>query len=111
MKVCPECGYIEPFEWRATTWHATQGNECCRLTDLFGIEKPLAELLKSKFDLPGKYTPEKTTVKQGHYAYRVSKTGVWVIRRWIKIFEIQGWTDIPAESRKPADITQRKLEA
>lgn len=34
MKVCPECGYVEPFEWRATTWHATQGNECCRLTDL-----------------------------------------------------------------------------
>ncbi len=110
MKVCPECGYVEPFEWRATTWHATQGNECCRLTDLMNLNKELAEELKAKFDVPGKYTADKTTVVKKHYAYRISKTGVWVIRRWIEIYKIQGWKDIPAERRKPAkDNNQQKL--
>ena len=104
MKVCPECGYIEPFEWRATTWHSTQGNDCCRLSDLENMDPELSQLLKDAWRSNRKVSSEACTVIQKHYAYRISKTGIWVIRRWIEIYKIQGWKDIPAESRKPGII-------
>lgn len=88
MRVCPKCGFVDSWIWRATTWHSTQGNECCRACDL-EIEDP--QLLK-------KIVESKGTFQDEHYAYRITKTRVWVIRRWLPIFKIQGWKDVPAES-------------
>jgi hypothetical protein len=38
------------------------------------------------------------------YAYRITKTKIWIIRRWLPIWKIQGWKDIPAESHVPKKV-------
>lgn len=86
MRVCPKCGYVEPIEWRPTSWKAGQYVDCCRLTDLEVLNPQLARELK-----------ERKQVIRKHYVYKLSRTGVWVLRRWIEIWKIQGWKEIPAE--------------
>lgn len=96
MRVCPECGYEEPIEWRPTTWKSAQYIDCCRISDLETIDKELADLLRLKRKLKGE---EQTAIKK-NYAYRLTKPGVWVMRRWLPIYKIQKWKEIPAEQRK-----------
>jgi len=81
------------MEWKPTTWKSAQYIDCCRLSDFERLKPELAEKLKRKGE-----------IVQGHYAYKISKTGVWVLRRWVEIWKIQAWKDIPAEQyRKPKD--------
>ena len=98
MRVCPKCGFVEPMHWRPTTWKSAQYIDCCRLSDLEYNEPEFAERLKKEGELI-----------EGHYAYRITKPGVWVYRRWIEIFKVQGWKEIPAEKYKPPDLFQQKL--
>jgi hypothetical protein len=95
MRVCEKCGYIEPIEWRPTTWKSAQYIDCCRLEDLQNLDPELASDLKRAHN-----TTEATIIK-GMYAYRLTKPGVWVLRRWLPIYEIQDWREIPAEQHKP----------
>jgi hypothetical protein len=96
MRVCPKCGYIEEIDWRPTTWKSAQYIDCCRVADLENLDPELASQLKAAW----KANPGKGTIIQGIYAYRITKPGIWVFRRWIDIFKIQGWAEIPAEQHK-----------
>lgn len=62
------------------------------------FEPELADRLKKEGELT-----------MGYYRYKITKTGVWVLRRWIEIWKVQGWKEIPAEMHKPPDPTQTKL--
>ncbi len=93
MRVCENCGFIEPIEWHPTTWKSAQYIDCCRLSDLEQINPELAKQVKEN---------KPDTVIHGIYAYRLTKPGVWVLRRWIEIFKIQGWKEIPCEQHKKA---------
>lgn len=95
MRVCPKCGYVERIEWHPTTWKSAQYIDCCRLSDLETFDKDLADELRKN----------KECVK-GIYAYRVTKPGIWVLRRWIEIYKIQGWKEIPAEQHKPKTLSR-----
>ena len=100
MRVCPKCGYVEGIEWRPTTWKSAQYIDCCRMSELEATEHELAKKIKDTH-------PE--TVIEGHYAYRMTKPKVWVMRRWIQIYKIQGWKEIDAEKYVKKDPFQKKL--
>ena len=98
--VCPSCGYVE-YHWRPKTWDTTCGDWLCRLSEVQNFNPDLAEKLKHG------------DVTDKHFAYKISKTKVWVIRRWIEIYKIQGWKNIPAEKVIKGEVTltheQKKL--
>jgi len=96
--VCPDCGYIE-YHWRPKTWDTTCGDWLCRLSELQEFNPEFAERLKKE-----KEVTDKT------FAYKISKTGIWVIRRWIKIYEIQGWKNIPAEKVIKGQVTLSSVQ-
>lgn len=97
MRVCPKCGFIEPMEWRPSSWKSGQYIDLCRVSDLENLEPELFKKLKDK--------PIGETILEGYYAYRITKTGVWVQRRWIEIYKIQKWFEIPAEiHHKPKEV-------
>ena len=100
MRVCPVCGYVEEIDWHPTTWKSAQYIDCCRLADLENLNPKLATELKVAW----KNNPGKGTVIEGIYAYRITKPGIWVFRRWIEIFKIQGWKEIPCEQHKPKKL-------
>jgi len=75
------------MEWRPRSWHTHSEIEICRFSDLQNLDPKLAEQVS-----------KKETVQDKYYAYKLSKTGVWVYRRARIIFDIQGWKDIPAET-------------
>ncbi len=89
MRVCPQCGYIDDYTWRPKIWHTHSEIEICRLCDLEIISPKLALRLKTE-----------PTACDEYYAYRISRTGIWVYRRPLIIYKIQGWKDIPAEMHK-----------
>ena len=96
--ICPKCGYVE-YDWRPKTWDTTCGDWLCRLVELEQVNPGLAERVKK----------EKEVVIEP-YAYKLSKTGIWVIRRWTQIWKVQGFKNIPAEKvKKPKDHFQQKL--
>ena len=100
LRVCPECGYIEGIEWRPTTWKSAQYIDCCRMSELEQINPELAKRIKEA---------HPKTVIEKHYAYHMTKPQVWVIRRWIEIYKLQGWKEIDAEKYIPKDPFQQKL--
>ena len=89
LRVCPKCGYIDPMEWRPRSWHTHSEIEICRFSDLQNLNLKLAEQVS-----------KQETVLDKYYAYKLSRTGVWVYRRPRIVFDIQGWKDIPAETPK-----------
>jgi hypothetical protein len=93
MRVCPKCGFIEEMEWHPTTWKSAQYIDCCRLSDLENIDPALAKELL-----------DKSECVKGIYAYRLTKPKVWVLRRWLPIFKVQGWKEIPAEQHQARKI-------
>jgi len=97
MRVCPKCGYLEPEEWKPTTWKSAQFIDCIRVCELERIDKQLFSEIKEVS--PNDYLEE-------YYAYKISKQGkgAWVLRRWKPIYLIQGWKDIPAEKTKKPTI-------
>lgn len=101
MKVCPKCGFVDPDHWRAKSWHTHSAIEIARVSDLEYAE---SEFLKRLKDANGEMI-------EGNYAYKISKTGIWVYRRWVEIWKIQGWKEIPAEKHNPPkhDSSQRRL--
>jgi len=100
MRVCPNCGYVEPFEWRPTSWKSGQYIDICRVSDLQNIDPELHSDLK--------LLPIGETVLKGHYAYRITRTGVWVQRRWIEIYKVQNWQEIPAEMHRKSKEIERQ---
>ena len=95
MRVCPKCGYLEPEEWKPTTWKSAQFIDCIRVCELQRIDITLFQAIKN-------VSPEDYL--EDHYAYKISKEGkgVWILRRWKPIYSIQKWKVIPAEKTKKA---------
>jgi hypothetical protein len=97
--VCPQCGYVE-YNWRPKTWDTTCGDWLCRVSEIEQFNPILAERLKKEHELT-----------DNNCAYKISKTGVWVIRRWIQIFKVQGWKNIPAEKVIKNKLAQHVQQA
>ena len=93
MRVCPKCGYIDPMAWRPRSWHTHSEIEICRASDLEYIDSELAKKI---------INADGGTVLDKYYAYKLSKTKIWIYRRPRIVFDIQGWKDIPAEKAKQA---------
>lgn len=98
MRICPKCGYVDPPEWRPKSWHTHSEIEICRYSDLELIDADLAEQIS-----------DGSTFLDQYNAYKRSKTGIWVYRRPRFIYDVQKWKDIPAETPKRVDPSQKKL--
>jgi len=96
MRVCPKCGYLEPEEWKPTTWKSAQFIDCIRVCELQRIDAKLFHAIETVS--PADYVAEE------HYAYKISRTRIWILRRWKPIYLVQGWKDIPAEKAKKPTV-------
>lgn len=84
MKVCPDCGFVDPLCWHLQG-RGGRDIEYCRVDELEIDEPELAKELREK-----KETQDK------NYAYILSDKG-YVRRRWLPIWKVQGWKNIPCE--------------
>ena len=100
IRVCPKCGFEDPPYWRKGQGDHYGDMDICRIEDL-------------DFDNPGlaKELREKLEVFDKDYAYRLTlPRKIWVKRRWLQIFKVQGWKPIPYDREaKKRDIKQKKL--
>jgi len=78
MKVCPNCGFVDPDYWLPSRWRIT---EYCRIEDLEQNESGIAKSLMEK-------KPMEIVTDQ-FYAYRMNETG-FVERIWVKLYEVGG---------------------
>ena len=78
MKVCRNCGFVDPPYWLPSRWRTT---EYCKIEDLKENERQIAkQLLKVK--------PMEIVTDQ-FYAYRMNEVG-FVERVWVKLYESGG---------------------
>ena len=99
MRVCPKCGYIDPFCWRDPY---SRGMEVsyARLDEL---EQYQPEIVKKLLESPLKDKNPIREVVVGPYAYGLWNSG-YVRRRWVEIWKHQGWKTIPMEKHEPEKI-------
>lgn len=82
MRVCPKCGYQDPFYWRQSFNNNPEGNiDVARINEL-KIQEPM--LARKIEDARG------STICVGIYCYLLGKRAVWVKRVWKKLYEAGG---------------------
>jgi len=84
MRVCPNCGYVDPPWWRIGA-RARIEYEVTHINDLEVNEPEFAERLKKEIEIVDEFN-----------AYRLYESG-WVRRRWRPLWEAQKWEVIPRE--------------
>jgi len=78
------------MHWRPRSWKTHSEIEIARLSDLEYAEPEFAKRLKAAHH-------ESRDLIEEPYAYKISRTGIWVYRRWTEIYKVQGWKIFPAE--------------
>ena len=103
MRICPRCGYIDPFCWR-DAYSRGMEVEYTRIDELEQYQPEIAKRLKEA-------VPNKKGVREWqdkNYAYGLWPSG-YVRRRWLEIYKHQGWKAIPMEQHNPKDDHQTKI--
>ena len=91
MRVCPKCGYTDPFCWRDAY---SRGSEMdyTRIDELKLYQPELAEkILKQEPD-----ARDRRVYCDQYFAYGLWPSG-YVRRRFIEIYKHHGWKGIPME--------------
>jgi len=95
MKVCPKCGYREPFCWRNAY---SRGMEV-EYSTIQDLEYYFPEIVKKLREA----VPNNRGLREWqdeYYAYGLWKSG-YVRRRDIEIWKYQKWKAIPMEKATP----------
>lgn len=88
MRICPHCGYQDPWYWRPRPWDPD--DDYCYLTDFVNLEPSLCLLLMGG----------EKVVEDDFYTYRLSGRGkAFVTRRPTVVFKQYGWRT-PTEKSK-----------
>lgn len=104
MKVCRNCGFVDPDYWLPSRWRIT---EYCRIEDLKQDQIDVWTLLMAKKPM--------TVVTDRFYAYRMNEAG-FVERIWIQLYKNGGKSafNLSREAHhfnpKFRHPTQKKLE-
>src|SRR5213593_2172041 len=77
MRQCPKCDYVDPPYWRPPAFNPDV--DYMRGDEFKEVMPELAEVLK-----PGKFS------KDDRYAYYLSRTGRFVYRMWLPIYNSFG---------------------
>ena len=100
MRVCPVCGYVDPFCWR-DAYSRGMEVDYARIEELEKYQPEIAEKLKAA-------KPNKRGVREWqdeYYAYGLWPSG-YVRRRYIEIWRVQGWRSIPMEKHRPKEASE-----
>lgn len=103
MRVCPECGHVDPPCWKAPYSRGMEVDHT-KIEELEEYQPEIAKKLKEAL-------PNKNGVRE--FQDEFNAYGFWpsgyVRRRYLPIWKVQGWKAIPMEKHKPPDLTQKKL--
>lgn len=92
MRICPKCGYQDPWYWRPRPWDPD--DDYCYLNDFKEIETALFERLMRG----------EKIVSDKYYCYRLSGRGdAFVTRRALVVWKQYGW-------RTPTEKSKRTTE-
>ena len=95
MRICPECGYVDPFCWRDAY---SRGMEV-QYGRIDELEEYQPEIAKQLMEAPlNPKNPIREIVIEP-YAYGLWESG-YVRRRWTEIWNVQKWKTIPMEKAK-----------
>jgi len=80
MRVCPNCGYVDPLYWKKAHFNNPQGDvEVARIDELELHEPHIAELVK-----------DHEAHVRCPFAYYLAPQAIWVKRIWAKLYEDGG---------------------
>ena len=89
MRVCPCCGYVDPYAWRVRSW------------DTDDSYSTIEEFSKMKIELCARLLNGEREVQDKYYIYRLSGKGKnFVTRRALIDYKTHGWRT-PTEKYRP----------